>query len=289
MTRKGTSKARPSGLIRYPGGKSKLLKVITSRLQRMLAELGTDAQYREPFFGAGAVGLSLLAANPGIKRAWLNDADPAMAELWDAVVTNPTSLRVFVEVTPEAMRLFPKNDYYEEDARILRSITDPRDVLKHPPGLVAAMKLAVHQMSFSGLGTRAGGPMSNRLCRYNVDRLCSRIETCHEILMSVTLRSDSCTSIDFEKLFDPGEAFFYLDPPYVKAGPDLYQVAFTQADHERLAKKLRGEERPWLLSYDDDPLVHRLYGCWCRIEEVQVGYSINGCGKKSELLITNFS
>ena len=96
------------GLIRYPGGKSKLLKVINSRLQRMVAELGPDAEYREPFFGAGAVGLSLLAANPGIKRAWLNDADPAMAALWDVVIHNPTSLRVFVEVTPEAMRLFPK-------------------------------------------------------------------------------------------------------------------------------------------------------------------------------------
>ena len=72
-----------------------------------------NAEFREPFLGAGAVGLSLLAANPGIKRAWLNDADPAMAALWDTVIDNPTSLHVFVEVLPEAMRLFPKNDYYQ--------------------------------------------------------------------------------------------------------------------------------------------------------------------------------
>ena len=149
------------------------------------------------------------------------------------------------------------------------------------------MKLAVHQMSFSGLGTRAGGPMTNRLCRYNVDTLCAKIYACNEILSSVKLRQDTCTCLDFEKLFDPGQAFFYLDPPYVKAGPDLYQVAFTEVDHERLAKRLRGESRPWLLSYDDHPLIHRFYGGWCRLEEVEVGCSINGCNRKTELLISN--
>lgn len=286
MTRKAMTKARPSGLIRYPGGKSKLLRVITSRLHNMLADVGPDAEYREPFFGAGAVGLSLLAANSGIKRAWLNDADPGMAALWDAVIHNPTSLRVFVEVTPEASRLFPRNDYYKSDTEVLRSISNLRDVRKHPSGLVAAMKLAVHQMSFSGLGTRAGGPMSNRLCRYNVDLLNAKIESFNEILSPVKLRHDTCTCFDFEKLFDPGQAFFYLDPPYVTAGPQLYQVAFTQADHERLANRLRSENRPWLLSYDDHPLIRHIYGGWCWIDQVEVGCSINGCNRKKELLIT---
>ena len=287
MKRKGMTKMRPSGLVRYPGGKTKLLKVINSQLQRMVADLGPDAEFREPFFGAGSVGLSLLAANPGIKRAWLNDADPAMGALWDTVIHNPTSLHVFVETLPEAMALFPKTDYYQDHVESLRSISNPRDMWKHPPGLVAAMKLAVHQMSFSGLGTCAGGPMTNRLCRYNLDTICSKIYTCNEILSSVKLRHGTCTCLDFDELFDPGEALFYCDPPYVKAGPQLYQVAFTQTDHERLAKRLRGENRPWLLSYDDHPLIHRLYGGWCRIDRVEVGCSINGCNRKTELLITN--
>ena len=183
--------------------------------------------------------------------------------------------------------MFPGNDYYQDDTEILRSISDLREVREHPPGLVAAMKLAVHQMSYSGLGTRAGGPMSDRMCRYNVERLNARIETCHEILSSVKLRHGTCNCLDFEKLFSPGEAFFYLDPPYVKAGPQLYQAAFTQSDHERLARRLRGEKRPWLLSYDDHPLSHRLYGGWSRIDQVEVGCSINGCNRKTELLISN--
>lgn len=286
MKLKGVRNGQMSGLIRYPGGKGKLLKEIFPRLTRMATACGPRAEYREPFFGGGAVGLSLLSSGP-TRKAWLNDRDPTMAALWDTVVHHPTSLRVFVEVTPEAMRLFPANDYHRQDAEVLRSITDLGGVQQHPQGLVAAMKLAVHQMSFSGLGTKAGGPMGDRLCRYNVDRLNAKIEACHDILASVELRQGTCTCLDFEAMFDTGAAFFYLDPPYVAAGPQLYQVSFFEDDHRRLARSLRREERPWLLSYDDHPLVHRLYGGWSQIERVEVGCSINGPNRKHELLISN--
>ena len=100
-------KGIPSGLIRYPGGKTKLLRVINSRLQRMFSEVGMTAEFREPFLGGGAVGLSLLAENQAIRRAWLNDRDPAMAALWDAVIQIPTSLRVFVEDSPRSHEALP--------------------------------------------------------------------------------------------------------------------------------------------------------------------------------------
>jgi DNA adenine methylase len=287
MKKKRVRKTQLKGLVRYPGGKSKLLKFVNLRLQRMFAQLGPDAEFREPFLGSGAVALAVFGQNSQVRRAWINDADPGMATLWQSVIQNPTSLRVLTEMLPEAMRLFPKNDYYQDDVALLRSIADLRDVQTHPPGVVAVAKLAVHQMSFSGLGTRAGGPMTNRLSRYNVDTLCAKIEASHEILSYVSLRHGTCTSLDFEDLFDSGTAFFYCDPPYVKAGPQLYQVAFTQSDHERLAGILRGEKRPWLLSYDDHPMIHRLYGDWSRIEQIDVGCSINGCNRKQELLITN--
>ena len=283
---KRVKKTQVTGFIRYPGGKSKLRKVINIRLQRMFADLDSNAEYREPFFGAGAVGLSLLAENPAIKRAWLKDADPGIAALWHVVIHNPTNLHVTIEVTPEAMRLFPKSDYYKGDVELLRSLTGPEDTQQVPPETLAIAKLAVHQMSYSGLGSRAGGPMTKRLDRYNVRTLVSKIYRCNEILTSVTLRNDTCTCLDFGKMFKAGEAFYYLDPPYVKAGPQLYQVAFTLKDHERLARLLRRESRPWLLSYDDHPVIHDLYGGWSRIEKVEVGCSINGCNRKKELLIT---
>jgi DNA adenine methylase len=59
-------------------------------------------------------------------------------------------------------------------------------------------------------------------------------------------------------MFDPGEAFFYLDPPYYKKGPQLYQFSFTDEDHISPAELLRRETRPWLLSYND-PVILELY------------------------------
>ncbi len=149
------------------------------------------------------------------------------------------------------------------------------------------MKLAAHQMSFSGLGTCAGGPMGERLSRYDPERLSGKIGACRKILGSSQLRAQTCTCLDFERLFEPGKALFYLDPPYYKAGPALYQFAFSAADHERLASILRRESRPWLLSYDEHPTIHDLYRGWSRIEAVEVGYSINSRTRKTELLISN--
>jgi DNA adenine methylase len=253
----------------------------------MFANLGPDAEYREPFFGAGAIGLSLLSENPAIRRAWLNDADPGMAALWQVVVRNPVSLHVTVEVTPEAMRFFPKSDYYQGDLEVLRSLTGPEDLQRIPAVTLAVAKLTVHQMSFSGLGSCAGGPMTRRLSRYNVETLRSKIYACNEILTSIKLRNDTCTCLDFGEMFDEGDAFYYLEPPYYAAGPALYQFPFKDDDHIRLARLLRRESRPWLLSYDDHPVIHDLYGGWCRVEKVEVGCSINGCNKKNELLISN--
>ncbi|OJW27354.1 MAG: hypothetical protein BGO49_27610 [Planctomycetales bacterium 71-10] len=278
---------RQSGLIRYPGGKRKLLGEIMTRLAQMRRHLGPDAEYREPFFGAGAVGLAFLGHNPAARNAWLNDRDPAMAALWDSVIHKGDSLKVMVEAFPEAVRLLEDCNYFRTLRGRLRSITDPSDLRRFPPAVVGLMKLAAHQISYSGLGTCAGGPMGEELSRYDPVRLIGKIEACGEILGSVRLKAGTCTCLDFERLFEPGEALFYLDPPYYKAGTRLYQFAFTHSDHERLMRALRRESRPWLLSYDEHPAILDLYRGWAQIDRVVVDYTINGPRRKPELLLSN--
>jgi site-specific DNA-adenine methylase len=81
MKTKGVRKTPVTGLIRYPGGKSKLWKVITTRLQEMVTDLGPNAEFQEPFLGSGSVVLAALSLDPRVRRAWINDRDPAMAAL----------------------------------------------------------------------------------------------------------------------------------------------------------------------------------------------------------------
>ena len=79
----------------------------------------------------------------------------------------------------------------------------------------------------------------------------------------------------------------YLDPPYIEKGPELYQFSFTEDDHRRLARVLRRESRPWLLSYDRHPLVDDLYRGWSHIDGLPMPYSGGGARQAVEYLISN--
>jgi DNA adenine methylase len=213
-----------------------------------------------------------------------------MACLWRAIVDQPASLRLILGC------LEPSVAYFNLYKKVLLGVTHPDDLSDFDPVSVAAMKVACHQMSYSGLGTMAGGPIGGAGqaskydvgCRFDAARIARNIATARDILTSVELHLDVCTSLDVEEVVRaPGEAIMYLDTPYYKAGPALYQVAFTHDDHVRLAQILRHEGRPWLLSYDRHPVIEELYGTWASVEEVSISYLINGAVRSSELLISN--
>jgi DNA adenine methylase len=278
-------------MLRYPGGKTKLAKRIVVIIKAYLQDHNGIVDYREPFAGTGAVGLRVIRECTQISRFWINDADPAMACLWQSLVTQPASMRLILGC------LEPSVAYFTFYKKLLLGISRPEDLAHHDLAAVAAMKIACHAMSFSGLGTRAGGPMggANQAgnydvgCRFNAAKIAREIAAARDLLTSVDLRPEVCTCLDFEEVVRaPGDAIFYLDPPYYEAGPALYQFAFAHDDHLRLARLLRDEERPWLLSYDRHAVVMELYGGWASIVEMPISYSINWAVKTAELLISNF-
>ncbi|MDL2272995.1 DNA adenine methylase [Oscillospiraceae bacterium OttesenSCG-928-G22] len=83
-----------------------------------------------------------------------------------------------------------------------------------------------------------------------------QITAAHDRLSQVILENK-----DFEniiKIYDRPGAFFYCDPPYFMA-EDIYAVEFSHEDHYRLFQVLTGIKGKWLLSYNDDPFVRKLY------------------------------
>ena len=86
------------------------------------------------------------------------------------------------------------------------------------------------------------------------------IEQAHRRLAKVVIENK-----DFERLirqYDRPVSFFYLDPPY-HATEGYYQNigenGFTEADHIRLRDTLLSIQGKFLLSYNDDAFVRRLY------------------------------
>jgi DNA adenine methylase len=260
-------------LLRYPGGKAKLLKPLLFQLLRH----DRTYEYREPFFGGGAVGLSYLAAYPDARKIWINDRDPGISSLWTAVMWHPSDLK-------ERIRTFrPTPKAFFEIRERLRSVTT-MNTRRNEIVEVGFDKLAIHRISYSGLGTMAGGPLGGRKptseaaisSRWNPERLCTTVDAIHERLAVCDVRYAACTCFDFAQVIqdDSCPSVIYLDPPYYDKGNELYQCSFTRADHERLAGLLRTSRHRWVLSYDDCPEIRELYG-WASVQVIDgVGYSI---------------
>lgn len=276
MRRLGESGLNKVGsLLRYPGGKAKLLRPVLFELLRA----DRSYEYREPFFGGGAVGLSYLAANPDAHKIWLNDKDPGIASLWTAVMWYPDDLKDRIRAFRPAPDLF---DAIRERLRSVTTMVTRRDEIVE----VGFEKLAIHRISYSGLGTMAGGPLGGRKptsaaaigSRWSPDRLCATVDALHQRLAFCDARHAACTCLDFRQVIqdDSCPSVIYLDPPYYDKGNELYQCSFTRADHERLAGLLRTSKHRWVLSYDDCPEIRELYG-WANLQVIDVNYSITAC------------
>lgn len=268
-------------LIRFPGGKSKLRYSI---LKRLLERDSNITEYREPFFGGGSIGFEFLK-NTNNKKVWINDKDTSLVCLWNAVIKYPELLKEKVKAFVPSVEMFfsIKNELLTLQPQ---NVTDTVDI--------GFKKLAIHQISYSGLGTKSGGPLGGidqqskyKIdCRWSPKTLCKKIDNLHKLISKFVIHDNECSNLDFQQLLDDTTdiALVYLDPPYFVKGNDLYQCGFTYEDHVRLAESLRYTKHSWVLSYDDCPEIRELYQ-WAFIEELSVNYTINGSRAKKELLI----
>lgn len=290
---------------RYPGGKSKLRNQIVSRLITLAND--NNLEYREPFFGGGSIGL-MVFDECQIEKAWINDKDLGISCLWTSLIQHPHLLKNKVKKFIPSIQKF---DEFKTKLTSQKKIIDTDDLVNF-----GFMKLAIHQISYSGLGTKSGGPLGGRKaenvagkgsteqvkypidCRWSPDYICRKIDGLSKKISSFKLRENKCTSLDYADVIkdDAHDSVIYLDPPYFVKGNDLYQCGFTEDDHIRLAYELEKTKHKWMLSYDDCKEVRELYK-WAYIEEIDgVNYSITALKdkdtgerlsrKKMELLIS---
>jgi DNA adenine methylase len=283
---------------RYPGGKSKLKSRIAFKLNEVSCD--NNLEYREPFFGGGSIGLLILQNRPNLKKVWINDFDLGISSLWTTLIKRPDLLKMYVGKFEPSVELF---DNYKQEltATELPTLTSDEDVADF-----GFKKLAIHQISYSGLGTKSGGPLGGRDqkseykidCRWSPHYICKKIDILNQLFSQYIIKNNVCTNYDFAEIINDttNDALIYLDPPYYNKGNDLYQHGFTEDDHRRLADCLKKTKHEWVLSYDECPEIRKYYD-WASIEEIAgVNYSITASKDKNtgerkstskvELLIT---
>lgn len=264
---------------RYPGGKAFLYKYLLGRLASL-----PDGQrfYAEPFCGGAGAAVILLKLDV-VNEIHLNDADPKVFAAWQAILNEPDRFAAAIMSTPVDMPTW-------------YSCRDLVGAAAEPSFELGFATFFLNRTSRSGIVAGAGpiGGYDQRGnwkidARFNREALANRvhwlgsmrerIRITHEDALTFLSRSTSRLDLD--------RTLFFVDPPYVTAGGRLYLNAMNEGKHIALSDMLQDGKLPhWVLTYDDHPLIRKLYDRQ-NISDLAVTYSLQNKRKEREVLISD--
>ena len=97
-------------------------------------------------------------------------------------------------------------------------------------------------------------------CRFGRNELIRKIRRIALYKSQIHLtRIDARRYISSELQNLPKHAIVNVDPPYYRAGPDLYTNAYIHEDHLALAIAVRRITHRWMMTYDDVPEIREMY------------------------------
>lgn len=235
---------------RYPGGKARL-GLFFERL--LLAQADPPRVYVEPFSGGVGAGLFLLDRG-GIDHLVVNDLNPGVAAFWRTVKSEGERLADRIADTRPDLSL-----WHQARAAYL----NPAGVGDFELGFATFL---LNRCNRSGILTARpiGGLQQTGNwkidARYNGDDLARRVLVIHAMADAIEVHEEEASHLIRRLMKRKRRALFYVDPPYVQQGNELYLANFDLAAHAKLARLLSSTTRhPWVLTYDAVPEIRRLY------------------------------
>jgi len=245
--------------LRYPGGKGRL----GHWLNEVVSSNGlSKSTYVEPYAGGAGAAAFLLSEN-SVARIHINDLDPLIYAFWAALVNQTKKLAQLVrdaEVSLEAR---------ERAKDIVRNASSASQIE------VAFSTFLLNRTSRSGI--LSGGPIGGRNqdgkykvdARFNAEALATRIEHLGSMRKRITVTNCDASDMLSTLSASPGN-FVYCDPPYFEKGHQLYKNHYSSNDHAGVADLIRSAKCPWIVTYDDQPEIERLY-----VGEHQLKFSLH--------------
>lgn len=268
--------ARTNSPLRYPGGKSCLYSITGEILHLNSLERG---HYAEPYAGGCGLALSLLYGGY-IAEAHINDLDKSIWSFWNAVLHENDELIDRILQTPVTVDEWQKQRDIYRDHHVAKSLD------------LAFATFYLNRTNRSGIikgggvigGINQTGPYKID-CRYNIDDLVRRIRRVQKY--SDRIHLTNMDALDFMSSLDselPERSLWFVDPPYYKKGADLYTSFYRKDDHARVADTVAKLEKPWVVTYDNQPEISRFYNDF-RQYEFNISYSVAEKRLGTELLI----
>lgn len=239
--------------IPWIGGKSQLAKRIVSTFPEKFD------RYIEVFGGGGSV---LFASDKHAPMEVYNDANGQLVNLFRCIKYHREELQKEIR-------------YYLNSREMFLDCRDRLDC----PGFTDIQRAAMYyiciKISF-GADTDSFGCAPKGLDTARFEEIEKRLER-------VVIEHK-----DFEALikqYDRPDALFYCDPPY-HTTEKHYSERFTEEDHHRLNAVLKALKGRFILSYNDDEFIRKLYKEF-KIEAVERQNNLSK-GSFKEVIIKNF-
>lgn len=230
--------------LRYPGGKAKMAPFLAHVIQ---AQITAPAAYAEPYAGGAGAAFHLLTEG-WVQQIALNDLNEGVAAFWRAVFNDTDRLVAGIESTPLDLPTWyrQRETYLDDNAEpFARGFATFFLNRTNRSGILGARPIGgLEQTGTWKLDARFNKPdLITRIRRIASFRDCVRITQLDGRAFLTALDADPLTT------------FFYVDPPYLKQGEDLYLANMTYRDHVALASTLQRLGSPWVLTYDRDERV----------------------------------
>jgi len=279
---------RPRSPLRWVGGKYKAVL-------DLVGFFPPDGfkEYREPFFGGGAVGL-YVSANYEDTNIIVNDLSYELYNFWKITQKEneklAKSVRDFlanIQNQKEKKSRFQTAKSFITNKQLIEQSKIDNEFASF---LLAFSFFIVNRLSFSGILT--AGYSGTRLTEGSIKTL----EKSISLLSNISLKSTDYSKV----LKSKGEdVFIFLDPPYYDVTKGLYgtrgEFDWGEKDFKLLRRRLKATPHKFLLTINDEPFIRKLFSgdpfyIYTRDYLYSSGESKGeGTRKKStELIITNY-
>lgn len=257
--------------LRYPGGKSKIVPLIK---RIIISNNLEDCTFVEPFAGGAGVALDLLFNNL-VGHIVINDSDIAIFSFWKAILEETDRFVKDIYAIPLTI------EEWERQKEILKAAKEPSYEL----GFAAFYLNRTNRSGILNAGVIGGKKQDGKWkmdARFNRNNLVTKI-------LEIAKRKNDISIFnldvkDFIKRIPSENTFVYLDPPYCEKGKQLYSNYFVHDDHQNLEKIIRNLDVKWVLTYDNNPEIRKIYKGY-EIKEFDINYSVAKQRMANEIMI----
>ena len=268
--------------LRYPGGKTILYKKIKNILEKNNL---IECTYMEHFSGGAGLALKLLMNND-VKRIVINDLDFAIYSFWHNVLYDTDKFCNDIENIKVDLEEWEKQKYI---------YNNQNNYSMYEVGLATFFLNRTNRSGIIKGGVIGGKKQEGKYkidCRFNKKVLIEKIKKIGMYRNRIKLFNyDANDFIKRVVMRQKNENFFiYFDPPYIKKGPELYKNHFNNEEHKYLSTNIKEKlfEKNWIVTYDKNELVQKLYDNFC-IVEFDLNYSAGKNKTGNELMILSNS